>query len=414
MTPRFPVYARLRAAAAEHAVPLIVGGLAVVLVALGVTAALVAGGLPPAGAPPEQAAEASPTVSSGEPAARPPTAAPAVVPTALPTPGAPTAAPGTAPSLTGRALASTWDRSTLRGDLGANYPLFYRQPRFILYYQPGTYTDEHIDETLALVNEAVKHVEATLSVTMPERFEVLVAGTLYERPNAHLRGLSISNVKQVYVLHDGTGTEADNAYFFAHELTHMIAYNTIGSPVEAVMLSEGLATWAAYPLLEAGGYTPLAALCPAISAAGMLPSMAAIETDPDAFKGHIRHPFNYFGAACFTDYLIDTYGLDAFEELYQTSAYTLVYGKSLNTLEAEWRAVLAAQKVKIDPQRLRASEIAVAESYAFIFYHYDDMQPRFYEAYLAADRARVALWMGDFDAVDQWVEQVHGILGWGR
>lgn len=355
----------------------------------------------------------TPSATPSQPALPPPataTRAPTLAPPASPAAGTPTGAPRPAD----RSYRSSWERSTLSGRLPANYPRFVRRPRFTLYYQPDTYTALHLDETVALVEDALARVEGALGVTMPERFEVLVAGTLYERPNAHLRGMSASNVGQVYVLHDGTGTPADNAYFFAHELAHLVAAHAIGSHGDSIMLSEGLATWAARSTLEEGGYLPQADLCAAIDAAGLLPPLAQIEEEREAFKGHIRHPFTYFGAGCFVGYLIDTYGPETFRELYPTSAYTALTGRSLEELDAAWRATLRARQTGIDAARLEASARRVSEAYAFVFYHYDDADPLFHEAYVAADRARVALWMGDLDRADAWVEQVHVILGWGR
>lgn len=366
------------------------------------------------------AAAALPTLSPM--ATQPPalTVTASAVPAALPGPtptaeAVPTSEPPV-PETVERAYRSSWAPSMLRMNLAENYPRFYRRPHFTLYYQPGTYTEAHLDETLALVEESLALVEASLGATMEERFEVLVAGTLYARPNAHLRGLSAGDINQVYVLHDGTGTDADNAYFFAHELAHLVAAHVYGNPEESIMLSEGLATWAAMPALEAGGYLPAGEWCAAMDAAGMIAPLVDIETDREAFKGHIRHPATYFGAGCFTGYLIDTYGLESFREVYTTSAYTTVYGKTLAELDAEWRATLAArwaQAPTLDAARLRSAEQQVAETYAYVFYHYEDENPVYYEAYLAADRARVALWKGDFEAAEGWVAQARRVLGWG-
>lgn len=350
-----------------------------------------------------------------------PTTAPTLAATVPPTvPPAPTTAPVEASVREAvpvdRAYAGGWERSSITGNLTTNYPRFTRHARFTLYYQPDTYTAAHVEETVTLVEESLAAVEARLGATMPERFEMLVAGTLYARPNAHLRGLAASDVNQVYVLHDGTGTDADNAYFFAHELAHLVAAHAYGSHGDSLLMSEGVATWAAMPALEAGGYLPADELCAAMHAAGIMPSMVDIEEDRDAFKGHIRHPFNYFGAGCFVGYLVDTYGLDALRAVYPTSAYTAAYGKSLAALDAEFRAALVerwAAGAAVDAARLPKVAGRVSEAYAYVFYHYDDADPVYYQAYLAADRARVALWQGDFNAAEQWVQQAHAILGWG-
>ncbi|MFN3374091.1 MAG: hypothetical protein ACK44M_11040 [Chloroflexus sp.] len=55
----------------------------------------------------------------------------------------------------------------------------------------------------------------------------------------------------------------------------------------------------------------------------------------------------YYQWASFVEYLLTTYGRDAFEQLYRTGAgtpgsadYRGVYGTDITTLEVEWRAWL--------------------------------------------------------------------------
>jgi hypothetical protein len=45
----------------------------------------------------------------------------------------------------------------------------------------------------------------------------------------------------------------------------------------------------------------------------------------------------YILAGSFVGFLIETYGLPSFRSLYETENYEKVYGKSLDTLEKEWR-----------------------------------------------------------------------------
>jgi hypothetical protein len=45
----------------------------------------------------------------------------------------------------------------------------------------------------------------------------------------------------------------------------------------------------------------------------------------------------YILAGSFVGFLIETYGLLSFRNLYETDNYEKVYEKSLDTLEKEWR-----------------------------------------------------------------------------
>jgi LysM repeat protein len=340
--------------------------------------------------------------------------APPVTPT--PAPDVPTALPTPTSAVIAELLAdgpvySDWPRSKLDGHRDDSYPLTHDEERFTIHYQPRTYTEQHLDEVITLATNGLNNAEAALNVHLAGRFDIYVAGTLFEYPNASLRGISESRERRVYILHDGSGTPADNAYFFTHEITHLVAWNTWGQPSTA-MLSEGLATWVGRPLLEDGGYLPYNQFCEGIYASGKMASMAALHTDFQAFNGHIRDPFNYFGSACFVGYLIDTYGLDKMAQLYHTSDYFNIYSKSVSTLDAEWQGTLDANLgiLTIDAEQLKNQTQRVSEAYAYIFSNYNESDTLFY-GYAAVDRARVALWQGNFAEVDRWLSEFTKITG---
>ncbi|MEJ2148933.1 MAG: LysM domain-containing protein, partial [Chloroflexota bacterium] len=154
----------------------------------------------------------------------------------------PTATPNPLEGLERGPLMTDWPRSILEGDLDENYPSIYEHARFTLHYQPGTYPDQNLDQVVGLAADALARVESTLGVSLNGTFDIYVAGTLYEEPNAHLRGMSISKDRRLFVLLDGSGDEAENAYLVTHEMTHLVAWNTLGIP-SSTMLSEGLATY---------------------------------------------------------------------------------------------------------------------------------------------------------------------------
>lgn len=342
-----------------------------------------------------------------------PSVTPFPIPTGTPEPAPAAAAPPPAepapPSPSARASASGWERSIFAGDLAANYPLVFMHPRFTLHYQPGTYAHRNREATVAQVEEALAHAEEALGVELEDRFDIYLAGTLFASPNAHLRGWSRSVDRRVYVLYDGTGNDADNLYFLTHELAHMVASNTWG-PTRSTMLSEGVATYAGKRALEEGGFLPYDELCAAIYAANQMPDMHAVEQDFEAFKGHIRHPFNYFGSACFVEYLIETRGLDPMRQLYTTLDYRGLYGASLQALDAEWRATLAARvpQLRIDPDELDTVTREVSTAYALLLQNYDGSE-RLHRAYVAVDQARVALWQGDYEGARQWLDLAYNV-----
>jgi LysM repeat protein len=336
--------------------------------------------------------------------------------TATAAPDAPTALPTPTSAVlvelqTDGPVYSEWPRSKLDGHRDDNYPLTHDAGRFTIHYQPTTYAEQNLDEIITLATNGLNNAEAALAVQLEGRFDLYVAGTLFEYPNASLRGISESRERRIYILHDGSGTPADNAYFFTHEITHLVAWNTWGQPSTA-MLSEGLATWVGRSLLEEGGYLTYSQFCEGIYDANRMASMANLHTDFQAFNGHIRDPFNYFGSACFVGHLIDIYGLQKMSQLYHTSDYSNIYGKSIGSLDVEWQDTLAAKlnTLTIDSARLNSQTLRVSEAYAYIFSNYNESETLFY-GYAAVDRARVALWKGDFDEVDRWLAEFTKITG---
>ncbi len=313
------------------------------------------------------------------------------------------------------ALLSGWPRSLTGGtedDLNANYPRVLQRPRFTLHYQPGTYSDFHLNEAVSLVETALANVETRLNVKLDGTFDVYAAGTLFAKDDINLRGVSKSKDRKLFILLDGTGDPAERAYEVTHEMTHLVAWNTWGTP-SSTMLSEGLATYTGKLELESGEYLPYDQLCLAIYATNQMQSMALIDRDYKSFQGHIENRLNYFGAACFVGYLIETYGAGPLSQVYHTSSYPDLYGgKSLDVLDAEWKDALKAQlpALKIDPLALVGYTQKVNNAYDTVFTNYNG-STQMHEAYIALDKARIALWRGDYEATDHWLSEVYRLSG---
>lgn len=338
------------------------------------------------------------------------------------TPTAPFVTLGPPPTLTlspddptNLSILSGWPRSLTGGpdaDLNANYPGVLVRPRFTLHYQPGTYPDYHINEIVTLVETSLDNVEERLDVTLSGSFNLYAAGTLFDGDDVNIRGFSRSADRQVFVLMDGTSEPAERAYAVTHELTHLVAWNSFGSPA-STMLSEGLATYIGRTELEEGGYLPYDQLCLAIEAAGVMPSMAAIDRDYKSFQGHIENRFNYFGAACFVDYLIKQGGLDALAAVYHTSDYPPLFdGRSLGVLDGDWRASLNARRAELtlDPVQLVNMTQQVNNAYDTVFSNVNGT-PQMHLAYVTLDKARLALWRGDYPETTRLLAEVYRVSG---
>ncbi len=314
------------------------------------------------------------------------------------------------------ALTSGWPRSLAGGytddELNGNYPRLLERPRFRLHYQPGTYPDHNLDALVALIEAALTNVETRMNAHLGGSFDIYAAGTLFAADDINLRGFSQSRDRKVFVLIDGSGDDAERAYVITHELSHLVSWQSWGTP-SSTMLSEGVATYVGKPELELNGYVPYDQLCLAIYAADQMQSMAAIDRDFKAFQGHIENRFNYFGAACFVEYLVQHYGLDMVRKVYHTSDYGSLTGKSLAQLNDEWQATLKARQgeLRLDPAKLVSADREVNMAYDFIFSNYDG-SVGLHEAYLDTDRARIALWRGDMATMRHWLDAMYALTGY--
>jgi LysM repeat protein len=250
---------------------------------------------------------------------------------------APTDAPSTAIKNT------TYAFSTLEGDLAVAYPLSENGSNFTVHYQPDTPAATEIQSIVAFLEQAQKSIVKSLGVRFTGRFDVYLAGSLFSPPDQALRGRSFSAKRTTFVLYDGSGNDAEHRYMLAHELTHLIAWNTYG-PAKSAMLSEGAAVFAGEPYLLAGKFLPIRNFCLAYRRAEVLPLVASSSL---TFGGHLLSQDVYYASGCFVQYLIKTYGAAKFGKLYSSLDYPSVYGRTLEQLQRNWLANLDADKTRL-------------------------------------------------------------------
>lgn len=287
-------------------------------------------------------------------------------------------------------VSGSWQPSILEGNLETAYPAVLSTGVFTLHYPPGTEAAEHAGEVADIVDRALAHIEQSLTVRLGGTFDVYVAGTLFAPPDQALRGRSFSARRQLFVLYDGTGSPADRQYIVTHELTHLVAWNTWGQPSSA-LLSEGLAVYIGMTHIADSTLLSPEVFCTAYDQAGQLPSVSAALR----FEGHIRDLPNYYTAGCFVRYLVEAYGMEKLKALYPSGNYTGVYGRSLASLEEEWRAHLRASPspLPFPPGDLIEATTSVRRAYDDLFAHFTGT-PEEFARYRRVDAARIALLEG--------------------
>lgn len=284
-----------------------------------------------------------------------------------------------------------WKFSVVDGNFEQEYPLSVKSDRFTLHYQPGTFPAQDPNVLVQLEQDGLAYLEAVTGLYLSSRYDVYVAGTNFEPPNRLLRGITYSTYLKTFFLHDGTGNPDDQQYLATHELTHLFMWNTVGSP-SSTMISEGTAVYFGMEIIGDSNHMPIEEFCAAYHQAGVLPMVSASPT----FLGHISDLQNYYAAGCFVKYLVDTYGMDSLKLVYHSGDYTSVYGKSISSLESDWRSYLITVPLPdgLNPNELVDSVRDMENSYNSFFPNFTGSAPQ-RDAYRELDKARIALLEGN-------------------
>lgn len=120
-----------------------------------------------------------------------------------------------------------------------------------------------------------------------------------------------------------------------HEIVHIYA------PNDNRFLAEGLAVYLHQKLAGNRAFPNFGRTLDA-EARERLPELESLDRlngvrTPTPLGTVLREQSAYILAGSFVGFLIETYGLPEFRKLYETGAYEVVYGKSLEALEKEWR-----------------------------------------------------------------------------
>jgi len=232
-------------------------------------------------------------------------------------------------------VIATYPFSAMEGNVALAYPLVTQGAGFRVHYQRGSLAEHEINDVTQFVPIALAHINTTLSVSFTQMLDVYLADTLFAPPDQALGGKADSANKRLFVQYSSQG-RAWRHYLLAHELTHVVAWNTYGAPASA-MLSEGLAVYVAERfLLEESNMTVLQ-MCRAWQSADALPDVASPSL---ALHGHAASLDAYFAAGCFVDYLVNHFGMDAVKKNYSQPALQ-ISGKNVVELARQSRIDLA-------------------------------------------------------------------------
>lgn len=227
----------------------------------------------------------------------------------------------------------------------------YESKHFVFHYAPNYPRADGIAAFASIRDKAFEENRAYLQVLFQGKTDFYVYEKLDE-------GFAVPDWNVIF---------SDDDQSAAHEMTHIIAYHICGHRQKIRLLDEGAATWLNHSAVTKDHH---AAAMGYIRTNGLLPlsELAGTKT----FRKHQPPP--YYPAASFVGYLIERYGLDRFRRLWTVSAgysetysaaeelnlakhfrfipgesahfvsaISIVYVRSLNTLDAEWRTWLESR-----------------------------------------------------------------------
>jgi hypothetical protein len=204
-------------------------------------------------------------------------------------------------------------------------------------FRPGAYSADYAAEIARLTEEALAEANAKLQEQWTGDLTVFLADQLFAADCLGCQGFTESDFRWVFMLDDGSVVPDEFEALLVHEVTHLIAGNTIHLPFDTFYV-EGLATWVMTDdFLKHGYVTPLQSTA-WVYEAGALPPLQQIMDDD--FAGRMRKRVYYDAAAAFTFFVIDTYGWDAYVSLYRQNSLDAVLGKPLAEVETEWHLYL--------------------------------------------------------------------------
>jgi|GEM_PF-434863 hypothetical protein len=219
--------------------------------------------------------------------------------------------------------------------------LLAQTERIDLYAGAGTFNHQQLADLASEFERLLRQDEQRFGTQLGRR----VSLGFYSHaasPSKGVRGLAYTDVGTAYVYYSGSESLSGALMVAAHELAHHLEVARYGTNVQRradTILHEGLATWITGETWYARyGVSSWRERARQLNNAGVTLAL----TDAERYGANPAYEL----WASFCDYLIQTYGWEAFDIAYSSGRgrspgsanYQAVYGKSLSELSAEWRA----------------------------------------------------------------------------
>jgi hypothetical protein len=279
-----------------------------------------------------------------------PNRTPTLATAAPPVPAKPTAGPPASPT---ESIASTPRRIAIPATVGTPAPvlsasLITRTTQLDIYRVEGGLQVATLLELAPEFEQAIVRVGARIGARLNGRVAIS-----FEPPQSGpcaLRGMTLSHDRVIHLYYAPNTPGRRILPIVAHELGHQLQHDYYGWDAHRradTILLEGEATWASGDYATgADGRPAWASEAERALAEGRLLALTAdLEQDCRTTTRNTA----YTGWASFVAFLLAAYGRERFDALYRSGRghtpgsadYEKVYGKSLATLDQEWRKWLA-------------------------------------------------------------------------
>jgi hypothetical protein len=208
---------------------------------------------------------------------------------------------------------------------------------FNIRWRPGAFPPETADRIAGIAEQALFRVNDMLRTNDYEPIDLFLADRMFAQECWGCQGFAASDLRQVFILYDGSLADDEYQSLLDHEIGHVIAGIHIALP-HSLFFAEGLAVWISDQALRDAGYVSPLQTASWAHGIGIMPSLNQLRYG--TYEGRVRARIEYDGAASFAFFVIDTYGWESYIELYALEPPESVLGKSWDTLEIEWRAYL--------------------------------------------------------------------------
>jgi hypothetical protein len=266
----------------------------------------------------------------------------------------------------------------------------------------GSFPEERAREVVQATFVAFDVANGMLNTNDYDPVTVYLSPQLFADDCVGCQGFAAADLRQIFLLQDGSLAADEFQALLVHEVAHVIAAAKLYLPLE-LFHAEGLATWVMTDDFVQAGYVSPTQTAAWAYRAGAMPSL--FELLEDDFAGRMRKRVYYDGAASFVTFFVETYGWPAYRRLYTLDPPDMIIGKDWATLEGEWHAYLeqvADNEINgTDGYEWWAAAQRVIDGYAVL---YEDPSLVTPEQYAALVSARLALNRAELDLAIAQIE----------